>query len=179
MRLGARSAKTVLESETRWASRVAKESTATVSEDKSRVTDRCNYGLASLAVKLTAIRTGRYTTDTVAAVVGQIVRAFGSRDADASVSLKTGTLRTHRRVREYTASAVVNSSNGTTATVAGRILSRDDMAQVDSAGRTTTRIGKLTSTTVDVTSYRRWHRPRLLNHEASIEWNLGCCTTQR
>jgi hypothetical protein len=87
------------------------------------------------------------------------------------------TLRAHRRVRENTASAIVDSSNRTAAAVAGRILSRHDMAQVNSLGWTSTRDFKLRSSTGAVTAHGR--QPSFLNHKASTEGNLFCSTTQR
>jgi hypothetical protein len=51
------------------------------------------------------------------------------------------------------------------------------MAQVYSPGWTSTRDVRLRSSTGAVTAHGR--QPSLLNHKASIEGNLFCCTTQR
>lgn len=142
-----------------------------------RVTTWLGLRLAGLAVESTTRRTARCGADTVATIVDQTIRALGWLLADASVSLKTSTLRADRRVREYTASAIIDSSNGTATTVARSILDRHDLAQIDGPSWTSAWDVKLGRRTRAIAEHGR--QSSLLNHKTSIERNVLCCAGQR
>lgn len=142
-----------------------------------RVTTWLGLRFAGLAVESATRRTARCGADTVATIVDQTIRALGWLLADASVSLKTSTLRADRRVRENTASAIVDSSNGTATAVTRSILERHNLAQIDGPSWTSAWDVKLGRQARAIAEHRR--QSSLLSHKTSIERNILCCAGQR